>query len=316
MKKVASRIKHRILPLMLLCVLLSAAAFSQEPGQLILRDGNFRIYYSLENEKTALAVQKLIDFHRPRLEKFYNIQLSAPVNVVIAESRQAFQTYSQNSLPNWAAAVYISPQNLILVKSPSWSGSLPGLEKDFLHELSHLYLAHKFQGVSIPLWYNEGLAEYLSGAQINMMQAFKISNALFAGNIVDLADIESVLGFSQPQAELAYLQALSAVQYLNELLVQEGYNLQSFHEIIVQKGWSAALQECIGTDDIGFEVQWYQSLEKKYRWIMLVDFDNLVWIILVVVLFLALYLIRLRNKKKMRKWEEESDYSPPDSLNK
>ena len=147
-----------------------------------------------------------------------------------------------------------------------------------------------------------------------MMQAFKISNALFANNIVDLADIESVLGFSQPQAELAYLQALSAVQYLNELLTQGGYDLQSFHEIIVQKGWSAALQECIATDDIGFEVQWYQSLEKKYRWIMLMDFDNLIWIILVVVLFLALYLIRLRNKRKMRKWEEESDYSPPDSL--
>jgi hypothetical protein len=300
--------------LILLYLLISAAAFSQEAGQRILNDGNFRIYYSAENEKTALAVQKLIDFHRPQLEKFYNLKLSVPVNVVIAESRQAFQIYSQNSLPNWAAAVFISPQNLILVKSPSWSGSLPGLEKDFVHEFSHLYFAHKFRGIKMPLWYNEGLAEYLSGAQINMMQAFKISNALFANNIVDLADIESVLGFSQPQAELAYLQALSAVQYLNELLTQGGYDLQSFHEIIVQKGWSAALQECIGTDDIGFEVQWYQSLEKKYRWIMLMDFDNLIWIILVVVLFLALYLIRLRNKRKMRKWEEESDYSPPDSL--
>lgn len=314
MIKVVRRIKDRILPLMLLCLLFSTTVSPQEPDRLILKDGNFRIYYSSENEKTALAVQKLIDFHRPKLEKFYNLQLSAPVNVVIAESRQAFQTYSQNNLPDWAAAVYISLQNLILVKSPSWSGSLPRLEKDFLHELSHLYLTHKFQGIKIPLWYNEGLAEYLSGAQINMMQAFKISNALFAGNIVDLTDMESVLGFSQPQAELAYLQALSAVQYLNELLTQGGYELQSFHEVIIQKGWSAALQECIGTDDIGFEVQWYQALEKKYRWIMLVDFDNLLWIILVVVLFLALYLIRLRNKRKMRKWEEESDYSPPDSL--
>lgn len=314
MKRMINKIRKRIFPLLILCFFLSLSAFSQESGQLIFEDGNFRIYYSSENEKTALSVQKLIDFHRPRLEAFYGMQLSASANVVIAESRQAFQTYSQNSLPDWAAAVYISPQNLILVKSPSWSGSLPGLEKDFIHELSHLYFAHKFRGIKIPLWYNEGLAEYLSGAQINMMQAFKISNALFAGNIVDLADMESVLGFSQPQAELAYLQALSAVQYLNELLTREGYDLQAFHEIIAQKGWSAALQECIGTDDIGFEVQWYQALEKKYRWIMLVDFDNLVWIILVVVLFLALYLIRLRNKKKMRKWDEESDYSPPGSF--
>lgn len=314
MVEAASKIIHRMLPLMLLFLLLFERAFSQESDRLLLKDGNFRIYYSPDNEKTALAVQELIGFHCPRLEAFYSIQLSAPVNVVIAESRQAFQAYSQNSLPDWAAAVYISPQNLILVKSPSWSGSLPGLEKDFLHELSHLYFAHKFQEIKMPLWYNEGLAEYLSGAQINMMQAFKISNALFAGNVVDLGEMESVLGFSQPRAELAYLQALSAVQYLNELLIRDGYDLQSFHEIVAQKGWSTALQECIGTDDIGFEVQWYQALEKKYRWIMLVDFDNLVWIILVVVLFLALYLIRLRNKKKMRKWDEESDYSPPGSF--
>ena len=288
----------------------SGMIFPQDSASSILRQNNFLVQYSPENEKTARAIAELLKFHRQRLEQFYQLQLAETATILIAASPSDFQAYSQYNLPQWAAAACIASENLILVKSPSWSGSLPGLEKDFLHELSHLYFAHKFKGQHLPLWYNEGLAEYLSGARIEMMQAYKISNALLAGQIADFEDIEQLLHFSQPKAELAYLQSLSATLYLAEMLDERGSNFQSFNQAIVQNGWAVALQESLGTDDIGFEVQWYQSLEKEYRWMMLVNFENLLWIALIIVLFLGFYFMRLRNKKKIRRWNAESDQFP------
>lgn len=299
--------------LLIFTLCLPGIIFSRDSAPPVLRHNNFLIQYSPQNEKTARAVVQLLEFHCPQLEQFYNFRISETATVLIAASPQAFHAYSQYNLPEWAAAACIASENLILVKSPSWSGSLPRLEKDFLHELSHLYFAHKFKTQNLPLWYNEGLAEYVSGARIEMMQALQMSNALLAGQIADFDAIEQLLHFSQPKAELAYLQCLSAVLYLGEVLNENGGDFQSFNETIVQKGWETALQESIGMDDIAFEVQWYQSLEKKYRWMMLVNIENLLWAFLVMVLFLALFLIRLRNKKKMRRWDAESERFPFDA---
>jgi hypothetical protein len=73
------------------------------------------------------------------------------------------------------------------------------------------------------------------------------------------------------------------------------------------EGWETALLNSIGRDEIGFEIDWLDALEKKYRWMMLMNFENVMWVILVLALFLIMYFIRLRNKRKLRQWEDESD---------
>jgi cbb3-type cytochrome oxidase subunit 3 len=305
---------QRVLTGWILISIFSLSVVARNSDKLIFSHENFLIQYSPRSEKTARSVAELINFHKTRFEKFYEIQIEQPVNIIISDSQEEFRVFGQNGLPVWAAAAYIAHHDLIIVKNPAWAGSLPGLEHDFVHELSHLYFFRKFKENKLPLWYNEGLAEFLSGSQIEMTQAFKISNALFTGNIIALEDIDSLLYFRQPRAELAYLESLSAVLYLSELLLKGGDSFQAFHDKICLAGWEKALQESIGTDELGFELDWLNVLEKKYRWTMLINFDNILWVILVIILFLAMYVIRLRNKKRLRRWEEESDQTSFDAF--
>lgn len=247
----------------------------------------------------------MVEFHQARLEGFYGLNIAEQTNIIIAASPAEFREYGTARLPEWSAAAYILLENLILVKSPTWAGSLPQLERDFLHELSHLYFHQKFLDRYLPLWYNEGLAEYLSGRRLEMADEIKLSTAVFSGKTIPLERIDSLLYFPRAKAELAYLQSFSAVLLLQEMLRRQGLAWGEFHERVLQAGWQAALQQSTGMDEFAFEEAWLRALKKNYRWLFLLNLDTLLWLILGIVFILAIYLIHRRNKKRLHHWAEQ-----------
>ncbi len=291
---------------MLLIAYLTVVTNAKAPQQIHLTYKNFTIYCSPEDQKTGEIVGDLLQNHIPRFEKFYEIKINDPVRIIIAASRIAFRSAGNFNLPQWAGAAYIPHKNLVVVKSPSWAGSTLNLEKDILHELSHLYFDSKFQSIKIPLWYNEGLAEYMSGQHISMFNATKIANAIMTKEIPPLEEIDSLNSFSQAKANLAYLLSLSTIDFMNtHFFGTEDWH--HFHNLILQNGWHWALEQKFGMNQLEFEVFWYRYIEDKYRWLVILNFENLLWFSLIIFLFFALYLVRWRNKKKIKKWAQEEE---------
>ena len=192
-----------------------------------------------------------------------------------------------------------------------------------MHELSHLYLHKKFGENNIPLWYNEGLAEYLSVGSISLHSGLVLSNAIWAKSILPFNRIDSLLFFSKHKADLAYVQSLSAVLFLFDRL-GDRESVDLFHQTILEKGWVHAFQQNMKMDQIDFEVAWYRYAEDKYRWLFILNAENLIWVVLLLVLIVGMYWIRYRNKKILKKWEyeeqihgfDDADYSNFESGNK
>lgn len=271
---------------------------------IVLNHKNFLVRYKKESEKFALRVVSLIDQNLNKMVEFYNIEMNFPVTIIIVESSDDFKLFSQSSLPDWTGAAYLTSHDIILLKNQTLVNSKLNFEKDFRHELSHLFFQKKFQGENIPLWYNEGLAEYLSGESIDLHSGLVLSNAIWAKTIIPFNMIDSLLFFSQQRAELAYAQSLSAVLFLKEKL-QDKKKWEDFQEAIVQDGWSSTFLSYMNIDEIDFEVAWYRSIDAKYRWLFILNIENLIWVALLLVLILGMYLIRYRNKKLLKKWEYE-----------
>jgi hypothetical protein len=265
---------------------------------------NFIVQYPLSNEKLALKVSFLLKQHVNYFENFYQHEIKKPAFILIAESPEKFFAYSNERLPEWAGAAYLSSRNAILLKKISWTGSEMTFEGDFLHELSHLYFDRKFGNVSIPLWYNEGLAEYLSKKDIDFQSSIRISSAILANTIIPFNKIDSLLFFSRNKAELAYIQSLSAVLFLRREFSNQA-DWDAFHNSILKSGWKDALNKQTGLDDVDFEIAWFRNTEKKYKWLFLLNAENLVWVIMIVVLIMSMYWMRYRNKKIMDRWGEE-----------
>ena len=60
-------------------------------------------------------------------------------------------------------------------------------------------------------------------------------------------------------------------------------------------------------DENDFEYEWFQYIKKKYRFHFLLDFDNYLWVIILLLFVIGFILIRRRNRRTIRRWEYEDD---------
>lgn len=264
---------------------------------------NFIISIPQNEQKLGKIIIDLLETHTPPLEQFFEISITDTIRVKILSGKKELAAYQKTGLPTWAAAAYLANAKTMIVKSPAWAGSLQRLETQFVHELIHAFVDAKFGKKKIPRWYNEGLAEYLSGQRLNLVNALKLANARATGQLPGFDEIENVNNFPESRAHLAYLESLSAIMYLQAQIGET--NWANFHNRICEFGWETALHEFLGTDDIGFEVEWYKYVERNYRWLVVLNLDNLLWLAAVLVVLCGFFLMRLRNRRKLRRWEKE-----------
>ena len=241
----------------------------------------------------------------PRMEHFYGLKVRKPVSVYLPVSRQEFRRLTGGGLPTWSGAVYISTQNAVVIKKPEWVKGRFELRKEFLHELSHVYFNAFFRGRRVPLWLNEGLAEFLSGEAVGIPEGVMLGNALWAKKIIPLSHLDSLMTFSASRARLAYLESLSAVIFLRNHYLTTEAEWQMFFRQIAAQGLEEAIRRQTGMDFIDFELSWYRWLQKKYRWFVVFNLENFIWLALILVLIGALYALRYRNRKILSRWERE-----------
>ena len=122
-----------------------------------------------------------------------------------------------------------------------------------------------------------------------------LSNAIWAKTVIPFSEIDSLLFFSKQKAELAYVQSLSAVLFIRDKL-QPPEKWHNFQEMILKNGWSTTFRNTLNMDEIDFEISWYRHVDDKYRWLFILNVENLIWVALLLVLALGMYLIKIRNK--------------------
>ncbi len=272
---------------------------------------NFKIIYPPAAEARAQSVLQILKTRLPRIEEFYREDMSHIISIHLPATRQEFTRLAGPGIPNWSAAVFIPRYYAIVIKKAQWvSGDVP-MGRELLHEISHAYFYEKLKDRQVPLWFNEGLAEFLSGQTVGIRDGVTLSNALLARKIIPLAHIDSLLSFQQRKARLAYLQSLTVVSYLHNQFLRNDESWRKFMDRINAVDFDRALQELTQMDNIDFEIRWYRWLQHRYRWFVLFNLENLIWVAMIVVLVGALYAIRYRNRKVLSQWELEEQYEAP-----
>jgi len=269
---------------------------------------NFRVSYPIETENLSKIVIQNLESYVTQYELFFNIQLKGIVLIQIPESRKEYQVGLPEKLPAWSNGYYSPHRQMIILKRPEWYMNPDDFGKVLRHELAHAYFHSKFHSTSTPLWLNEGLAEYLSGERIGIEEGMLLSNALFSKNLVTLSDIDSLNYFNLMRARLAYLESLTAITFLENLLRENNLSWQQFFDLILAKGFEETLLHTTSYDLIDFEIAWYRWVEETYRWFLIFNWENLIWLIIIIILLGSMYAIRYRNRKIMQEWEVQESH--------
>ncbi len=278
-----------------------------------VRYENFKIVYHLSDENVVREIIQILQEAAPVFEKFYQVKIEGLMTILLPFSADQFRHVSPPNLPVWSNGCFLARERTIILKKPKWSGIETPLKQILLHELAHAWFYERFENRQIPLWFQEGLAEYHSSQAIPMSGGILISNALFSGQLVELTDIDSLSMFSTGRARLAYLESLSAIIFFENLLNKNGMNWLNCLDAISNHDFETALHLSTGSDYLDFQWKWYRWLQEKYQWFIILNWENLVWLGMVVILIGAIYSIRYRNKKILMQWAEEEKSSGEDT---
>lgn len=264
----------------------------------------FIIFYAENDKIFANETASLLKIFYEELSGRIGLESNDIIRVFLSPSEKTFNELTNNLVPDWGEGVADPVKNVIVLKSPSQMEDQNHFPKLVKHELVHILIGHSAKNPhDLPKWFNEGIASYLS-ADERVSSGEAISKALLSDSIIPLDEIDGVLRFQRTKAALAYEESYSFTVYL-----VENYGFESMvnliQELQTEKTFAHAFRDVYGIDLFEAEIAWYQYMEKKYRWHFLLDFENFLWISILLLFILVFLAIKLRNRRTLKKWDKE-----------
>ena len=276
-----------------LIILFFSLLFATPNKQLTL--DNVRVYYAENDTKIAEASSKIVNKQLLRLSKQYYLDVR-PLHIYIADNSDTYKQYSGSSSPVWS--IGLASDDRMLVKSPSFSRqTLRDFQQTLLHESVHLAV----EDIPLPVWFNEGFAQYEAG-QFDLQKRILLSRAFWHQNLMTLNTIEHLMQMPQTKAKIAYAQSVAMVEYLNEYF---GVGLVSKCLIYTKEfqNFDKGFRKAFLMSPEKFELLWRNNVIKRYRFYILLDQNNFIWIIAPFILILGFILSKARRRKMLKEWE-------------
>jgi len=239
----------------------------------------------------------------PEMEKMYG-KTDRPIRFILSGSDSGFIRYTGTRLPEWVGAATIFPPGIVVMKTPDYAHTtLRQYRTTILHELAHVTLGQSVPLNLTPTWFSEGLAIYFS-EEFDSRSRVAVSLAMAKKRLIRLEKLSDFLRLGQPVAELAYAESGTVIEYLSG-----AYGVNIFQEILIDmkhgKDFETALAMATNIEPADFEFHWKEYLMKNYQWAFLLDIQYILWVGMTILVVLAWLSIRERNKKTVRKWDEQ-----------
>jgi hypothetical protein len=262
---------------------------------------NIKYFFPADDSSFVKSISLQIQPEVEKFEKIFNHDLRNKIKIFFPGSEEDFEKLTGGRLPEWSGAVAFSENRIIIIKPQKFIDNSK-LSITIKHELIHIVIADKYFENNLPLWLNEGLATYLSNNYLTENDGLIISNAIAANKILELENINQLMRLNTASANLAYLEAKIAVEYL---IKQIGISqLPNFLDELNNTKYSNLIfKKYLGYDLIDFEFYWYNYLKDKYEGLLVLNFDNMIWYVLILIVVIAFIAVKIRNYKKKKSWK-------------
>jgi hypothetical protein len=233
-------------------------------------------------EQAAILKKHIADFEK-KLMSHFGVRKSRITDIELILDAEGYR------FVEWGVGFYALKDKKIYLlqkRMRDWDAFLVVLRHEMVHAYADYFCA---DSLFWPLWFEEGLAQYLSGKNITFTDAQKLSTAIAGKNILEARELLRMPD-TRFRVELYYLQSLFIVERLAAM-----NKLEEFMRI---KDWSPQSQiPSPWRDWIDFEIWWQSLLQEEYRWFVLLNF-NVIIPISFGIIFLIVYIIKLRENKK------------------
>jgi hypothetical protein len=184
------------------------------------------------------------------------------------------------------------------------SGVFETADRIMAHEITHAVIFRILgrQAVRLPLWLNEGLAEYESQDYPDKAQA-RAADAAADSLLIPLSDLSEA--FPERQTDLAYSESFLAAKYLVDEFGKSAPR-RLLAELARRGSFDEAARNTIGIGGAEFQDRWYEATTSRYRTLALTRIAAAVGSVVMACLAIVAFLVRRKQKiEAARRWEQE-----------
>lgn len=283
------------------------AVIPQVPSTYVVEDhGWLRVAYpppakervaSFVRDADAVKAKLVLALGRPVLDH-------VEVRVVPTTADMARLAPASSPPPPYAEGVAYNGLHLVLLSMMAPRGAdAVDLDEVFRHELAHVALEDAVKGHHVPVWFNEGLAIWLSGEK-QVDRLGKLVNASLSGSLLPLAELDRSFPRDTSEVSIAYAESADMVRFLLRRTDQLRFNAM-IERVAEGQPFERAIAEAYTSDLRKLEFQWRSDVEKRYSMFPILSAGGFVWFIGLGALGLAYVRRRRRTRAILERWGRE-----------
>ncbi len=273
-----------------------------------LKTARFRIRYTPRARGAAQALAREIESTRDGFARVLGRDWEGITEVRIGVGREELERIALpgGRPPGWAMALAYPEQNVILLEALSLIEPKNGAT--VRHELAHVALGRLGKGW--PRWFQEGMAQRLTGEGNGVTQYAAMFRALHGSRLIPLEDLAEGWPERPEDVEIAYAQSASFVGHLLEV-----HGSATLGELIdlVKAGapFETAFARAFHTSLRLEEESWLATLPGRYSWLPIVTTGTTLWAVAAGLCVGAW--VRRRRSKRLRLLEMKAEEAAEDA---
>jgi hypothetical protein len=207
-------------------------------------------------------------------------------------------------VPEWVSGyAYGSLGRVVLLpeRTPSYpDGSLDEL---LLHELTHILVARAAAGRPVPRWFNEGLAMMAAGSW-SLEDRTRLTFAMVRRTELPLVEVDRLFGGEPGEVRRAYVLSGALVR---DIVLRYGRPAPRRILAAIARGESfrEAFHGATGATLAGATRSFWQRHSFWYRWVPLLGSSFTLWLLIIVLAFIAWGRKRRKVAALQQVWDEE-----------
>jgi hypothetical protein len=275
-------------------------------------DGSFVIYYPQRLEPMAREIERDIEASAPGMARDLGLDSIRTIRVYIAPDDDSFAYLHRRRLPEWGAAFsdldsqVLGIHAMLVVRTPRPLGVV------VRHELSHLLLSQRVEGVRVPTWFMEGLAMRQSG-EWDFSESWTFMSLAARRKMPYLLDLGGAFPGPREDAALAYGMSYVAVDELFRERPDALATLTAFMRD--RRDFDGAFATTFGRTPAEFAAAVAVTVYKKYRLPGTIMNAAPYWAVF-ALLFVVIYVIKQsRARRKVAAWERSEARRHPTLFN-
>jgi hypothetical protein len=206
--------------------------------------------------------------------------------------------------PGYASGVAWTRLHLVIISMlPPRGADAVDVAETFKHEMVHIALDDATRGQHVPVWFNEGLAIYLSGEN-SLARQQTLMSATFSGRLIPFQDLDRSFPSDTFEVNVAYAESADVMRFLMKRTDQLRF-ASMIERVRDGERFERAAGDAYGSDLRKLEFEWMREAEHRYSIIPVLTGGGIIWVGVIVALGLAYMRRRRRTKAILARWEKE-----------